>query len=322
LAVFTPVTSAELSAFLTQFPLGELTHFEGIQSGIENSNFFLDTSTGRYVLTIFERLSAQELPFYLDLTEHLASHSIPCPAPVRLTHGPHKGSNFGWLHAKPAAIVQRLPGRDVKSPGINECEQIGDVLARMHLAASSYKGTQPNLRGLPWWVKTEPLITPFLDGAQRDLLSRCLREQIQLGQRPEYQKLARAAVHADLFRDNAMFDGNKLGGVFDFYFAGVDTLLFDLAVTANDWCIDVKSGEFDTVRLQAFIAAYERHRSLSQSEIKLWPSMQRAAALRFWISRLWDYYLPRAAEQLTAHDPRHFERVLRSRFLNPHLICK
>jgi homoserine kinase type II len=322
LAVFTPVSSADLSHFLTQFPLGELTHFEGIQSGIENSNFFLDTTAGRYVLTIFERLSAQELPFYLDLTEHLAGHGIPCPAPVRLTSGPHQGANFGVLQGKPAAIVQRLPGRDVKRPGHNECQQIGEVLARMHLAASSYKGSLPNLRGLPWWVKTEPLVTPFLNGAQRDLLSRCLREQIQLAQRPDYLGLPRAAVHADLFRDNAMFDGEKLGGVFDFYFAGVDTLLFDLAVTANDWCIEQDTGEFDPIRLKALLFAYSQHRQLSAAEIKLWPTMQRAAALRFWISRLWDYHLPRAAEQLTAHDPRHFERVLRSRFLNPNLICK
>ncbi len=322
MAVFTPVTPAELSAFLTHYPLGELTHFEGIQSGIENSNFFLDTTSGRYVLTIFERLSAQDLPFYLDLTEHLAGQGIACPAPVRLTSGPHQGSNFGSLQGKPAAIVQRLPGRDVKYPGINECQQIGDVLARMHLAASSYKGTLANLRGLPWWVNTEPLIRPFLNGAQRDLLSRCLREQIQLATRPEYQQLPRAAVHADLFRDNAMFDGDKLGGVFDFYFAGVDTLLFDVAVTANDWCIDLSTGEYDPARLQAFLSAYGQHRRFSATEITLWPSMQRAAALRFWISRLWDFYLPRAAEQLTAHDPRHFERVLRSRFLNPNLICK
>jgi homoserine kinase type II len=322
LAVFTPVTTADITQFLLQFPLGELSHLEGIKSGIENSNFFLDTTTGRYVLTIFERLSAQELPFYLDLTEHLAQHGIPCPAPVRLTSGPHQGKNFGILHGKPAAIVQRLPGRDVKHPGPNECQQIGEVLAKMHLAAASYGGTLPNLRGLSWWTKTEPLITPYLNGAQRDLLSRCLREQQQLAPREDYLHLPRAAVHADLFRDNAMFDGTRLGGVFDFYFAGVDTLLFDVAVTANDWCIDVASGDYDLARLDIFLHAYSRLRPLQSAEIKLWPSMQRAAALRFWISRLWDFHLPRAAEELTAHDPRHFERVLRSRFLTPHLICK
>jgi homoserine kinase type II len=322
LAVFTPVTPADLAQFLKQYPLGELIHLEGIKSGIENSNFFIDTTTGRFVLTIFERLAAQDLPFYLDLTEHLAKHGIPCPAPVRLTGGPYEGRNFGSLHGKPAAIVQRLPGRDVKQPGLNECQQIGEVLARMHLAAASYDGTLPNLRGLSWWTKTEPLITPFLNGAQRDLLSRCLREQQQLAPRPDYLQLPRAAVHADLFRDNAMFDGDRLGGVFDFYFAGVDTLLFDIAVTANDWCIDVPSGEYDHKRLETFLSAYIQLRPLQPAEIRLWPSMQRAAALRFWISRLWDFYLPRAAEQLTAHDPTHFERVLRSRFLTPHLLCK
>jgi homoserine kinase type II len=321
MAVFTAVSDGDLQAFLKQYSLGQLSSFEGIKAGIENSNFFLNTSTGSYVLTIFERLSAQELPFYLGLTEHLGARAIACPAPLKVTSGPSTGATFSSLHGKPAAIVQRLKGKGIDRPLPLHCKQIGELLARMHLAAQDYAGQLPNLRGLSWWVETAPKIEPFLNGAQRDLLSRCLREQVILATQADYARIPRAAVHADLFRDNALFHNDLLGGPIDFYFAGVDTLLFDLAVTANDWCIDLATGRFDHQRLAALLSAYQTMRPLSATEITLWPAMQRAAALRFWISRLFDFYLPRAAQQLTPHNPLQFENILRERFIEPHLLA-
>jgi homoserine kinase type II len=191
------------------------------------------------------------------------------------------------------------------------------MLARMHMAGRSFQREQPNLRGLPWWNDTVPLVLPHLDPAQATLLRAELAFQNHVAASPAYAALPRGPVHADLFRDNVMFDGTELTGFFDFYFAGVDTWLFDLAVCLNDWCIDLPTGANDTARAQAFLAAYARVRPLSAAERQLLPAMARAGALRFWISRLWDFHLPREASMLKPHDPTHFERVLRQRIARP-----
>jgi homoserine kinase type II len=191
------------------------------------------------------------------------------------------------------------------------------MLARMHLAGRDYDRHQPNLRGLPWWQETVPVLLPHVGEQQRSLLLDELEFQTRMAASSGYAALPRGPVHADLFRDNVMFDGDRLSGFLDFYFAGCDTFLFDIGVCLNDWCVDLESGSADTEREEAFLTAYESVRPLVPEERRLMPALQRAAALRFWISRLWDYHLPREAAVLKPHDPRHFERVLRQRVGGP-----
>ena len=309
MAVFTEVSHDEAGELLHRLGLGSLTALQGIQGGIENTNYFATTERGEYVLTLFERLSAAQLPFYLHLMQHLARHGIPVPDPAPDAQG-------GILHllkGKPAAVVNRLPGRSELAPGVPHCAAVGAMVARMHLAGGSYDRRQPNLRGLAWWNETVPLVLPHLGTAQAALLSAELAYQNHVAQSPAYAALPRGPVHADLFRDNALFDNGRLSGFFDFYFAGVDCWLFDIAVCLNDWCVDLAGGAPDAPRQHAFLGAYQQVRPLTAAERRLLPAMLRAGALRFWISRLWDYHLPREAAMLQPHDPAHFERVLRQR---------
>jgi homoserine kinase type II len=309
MAVFTPVTLDDLSQWIKQFPLGKALALKGIASGIENSNFFLTTERGEYVLTIFENLSFEQLPFYVQLMRHLAERGIPVPAPV----ANEVGELVVALHGKPAAIVSKLDGSSQMDPQPVHCAEVGTVLARMHLAGRDFPLQQPNLRGLDWWVETVPKVLAYLDADTAALLQSELAFQREFAAGTTYAQLERGPVHADLFRNNVMFVGERLSGCFDFYFAGWDTWLFDLAVTVNDWCIDLDTGRLDEARVLALTRAYHAVRPFTAADRQAWLPMLRAAALRFWLSRLYDYYRPREAEMLTPHDPTHFERVLRER---------
>lgn len=314
MAVYTEVTPAQAAALLQQLGLGELLELRGCPGGIENTNYFAsvqapDGARHEYVLTLFERLGFEQLPFYLCLMQHLAAKGIPVPNPAPDA----SGQILHRLLGKPAALVNKLPGQSVLAPQPAHCAQLGTLLARMHLAALDYPRQQPNLRGLAWWNQTAPEVLPHLSPAQAALLRSELALQNELAQQPRYHSLPRGPVHADLFRDNALFEGDRLTGVFDFYFAGCDTWLFDLSVALNDWCIDLASGQPDAARSHALLAAYQCLRPLSAAELELLPLLLRAAALRFWLSRLWDWYLPRDAAMLVPHDPTHFERVLCAR---------
>jgi homoserine kinase type II len=258
---------------------------------------------------VFERLTRDQLPFYLGMMRHLAARGVPCPDPIE----DRSGRILGELNGKPAALVTRLKGCSDMAPGVPHCAAVGAVLADMHRAAADYPGALGNLRGLAWWRDTAPRVLPFLDDGQADLLRDELAAQEAFAATPEYRSLRSSAVHADLFRDNVLFEGSSLGGVIDFYFAGHDTWLFDLAVTCNDWCIVDATGEFDPPRLDAMLSAYHVGCAPEAAEGRAWPMMLRAAALRFWLSRLYDFHLPRPAEMVTPKDPAHFERILRAR---------
>jgi homoserine kinase type II len=313
MAVFTEVSQEQASELAQVLGLGQLQSLRGIQGGIENTNYFLTTSTGEWVLTLFERLTQAQLPFYLHLMKHLAQHGIPVPDPQGL---PGSGEILHLVCGKPAAVVNRLQGHSELAPTATHCAAVGDMLARMHLAGRDYPRSQPNLRGLPWWNNTVPLVLPHLDAAQSALLRAELAYQNHIAAGAAHAALPRGPIHADLFRDNVMFHEGRLTGFFDFYFAGVDSWLFDIAVCLNDWCIDLPTGAHDAGRAGALLGAYAAVRPLSAAERQLLPALLRAAALRFWISRLWDFHLPREASLLKPHDPTHFERVLRGR-LNP-----
>src|SRR2546426_401897 len=223
MSVFTRVTAEELSAWLKRYAIGTLVDLQGIAAGIENTNYFVTTTHGRFVLTLLE---------------------------------------------KP--------------------------------------------RGPRWWGAAAREIAPFLDEARRELLA----SELEFQARHRALDLPRGPVHADLFRDNVLFEGDRIGGVIDFYFAGIDTLLFDVAVAVNDWCVD-PAGEIDGARAGALLGAYRRAREFTRVEQQAWPVLLRAAALRFWLSRLYDFYLPRAGELTHAHDPEHFRRVLEARRTRP-----
>jgi homoserine kinase type II len=315
MAVYTDVSFDEAAALVARLGIGELTALKPIASGIENTNYFADTTTSRCVLTLFERLTFEQLPFYLELMRHLAARAIPVPGPK----ADAAGTILHSLQGKPAAVVDRLRGGHRLAPDAEHCGAVGAMLARMHLASADFALHQPNLRGLPWWNETVPVVLPYLDASQRALIEGELAFQQQLAASAAFATLPRGPIHADLFRDNEMFDadtdgsGDVLTGLFDFYFAGVDTYGFDIAVCLNDWCIDLESGLLAQDRAEAFVAAYDSVRSLTTNERRLLPALMRGAALRFWISRLWDLYLPRDASLLKPHDPTHFERVLRQR---------
>lgn len=317
MAVFTQVSPADAQALLDTLALGELLELRGISGGIENTNYFVtsrqDGLTQEWVLTLFERLSHAQLPFYLDLMHHLAQHGIAVPDPAADAQGQYLHTVCG----KPAALVNKLSGASQLQPQAAHCAAMGEMLARMHLAAADYGGSQPNLRGLSWWQAVVPEILPHVSAAQSALLRAELAYQTQLHGSADYAALPRGAVHADVFRDNVMFEGDRLTGVFDFYFAGIDSWLFDLCVCINDWCADLDSGEIASDRLAALLAAYQSVRPLQAAERRMLNPMLRAAAMRFWTSRLWDYYLPREASMLQPHDPKRFENVLNQRIHHP-----
>jgi len=304
LSVYTPVGEAELERWLGRYSVGRLVSLEPIQAGIENSNYFVTTAQGRYVLTLFERLPAHELPFYLDLMSHLARHGIPAPAPI----ADLADRTLGELAGKPAALVTRLPGRSREHPGEPECRTLGALLARMHLAGRSYPAYLENPRGPKWWRYAAEAVAPFLDAGKKDLLE----SELDFQSHQRFPELPRGPVHADLFRDNALFEEERITGVIDFYFAGVDCLLYDVAVCANDWCVR-DDGALDEARVRALLDAYHAVRPLEAPERGAWPAMLRAAALRFWLSRLYDLHLPRPGMLVHAHDPEHFRRILELR---------
>lgn len=313
MAVFTSVTENQARDLLQGYDLGVLQSLTGISAGIENTNYFLDTDRGQYVLTVFEVLTEQQLPFYVELMHQLASRDVPVPMPQTR----RDGTRMTTLQGKPAIIVSKLPGQWVKHPTPTHCRLAATTMAQLHCAAKDFEHQQPNLRGLSWWQATAPTLSNYLTEPQRALLDKALSEQVALDQSGLLDALPKGPSHCDFFRDNVLFTGTEgnpvMGGVIDFYFAGCDHWLFDIAVAVNDWCIDRDSGELLKPQVQAWLSAYQAVRPLTPEEQRLWPSMLRAAALRFWISRLYDYHRPRPAETLTPHDPVHFERILRLR---------
>lgn len=317
MAVFTEVPEDDARELARRLGLGEVQSLRGIQGGIENTNYFLTTvqdgQAREWVLTLFERLTHEQLPFYLHLMKHLAQRGIPVPDP----QADALGDILHTVCAKPAAVVDKLPGASELAPTAAHCAAVGEMLARMHLAARDFGRSQPNLRGLAWWNETVPVVLPHVDAGQAALLRGELAFQNHVAASSAYAALPRGPVHADLFRDNVMFRDGALTGFFDFYFAGVDTWLFDVAVCLNDWCVDLPTGRHEAARADAFLRAYTRVRPFSSAERRLLPAMLRAGALRFWISRLWDFHLPREASLLKPHDPSHFERVLRQRVEAP-----
>lgn len=309
MSVYTTVTAEELDAWLARYTVGGLAELAPIATGIENTNYFVTTGNGRYVLTLFERLPATELPFYLNLMAHLAKANVAVPAPIP----DRTGALFSVLNGKPAGLVERIDGAPSAGPTAAQCAAVGDALARLHVASLSYRMRLTNRRGPAWWRQAARGVRSFLNPAQAALLEGELKFQTGFGR----GKLPRGAIHGDLFADNVLFAGDRVAGIIDFGFAATDYFAYDLAITVNDWCVPDGAGAVDPDCVAAMVNAYESIRLLNADERAAWPALSRAAALRFWLSRLYDLYLPRLGELTHAHDPAHFECILRDRVDRP-----
>ena len=294
MSVYTTITESQLKNFLSNYPLGELVEFEGITDGIENTNYFVTTDHGEYVLTLFEMLSMDELPFYVELMAFLNEHNIPSAHPVK--NNSHR--YLGELQSKPAILMQRLHGKSVENPSIYQCEEIGKVLADLHLRGSLFTMSQENSRGAVWRKQIARQLLPELDDGDRQLLEKELQEYEQ----HNFAALPQGVIHADLFRDNVLFEKQQLTGLLDFYNACNDSFLYDLAITVNDWCL-AKQGQLDFEMAHALCNAYFQERPLTPAEINAWPVMLRVAAMRFWLSRLWAKHNPREGELTFLKDP-------------------
>jgi homoserine kinase type II len=312
MSVYTTVTPEELAAWLTRYAIGAVHEFEPISTGIENTNYFVTADKGRYVLTLYERLPAEELPFYLNLIAHLASAGVQAPAP----EPDRSGALWSILNGKPAGLVARLEGAAVAQPDVAHCAAAGAVLAQMHVAAGSYRSRLSNRRGPGWWRQAARAVRPFLSAEQNALIASELKFQSSLSK----VRLPRGAIHGDFFCDNVLFEGTRVSGVIDFGFAATDAYIYDLAIAVNDWCLLAdadRKGALDPGRVEAMVAAYTAIRPVTAEERSMWAPLLRAGALRFWLSRLYDLHRPRPGEITSAHDPVDFESILRERIASP-----
>jgi len=304
MSVYTVVERDELEEFLCNYSLGDLIDYQGISAGIENTNYFVTTSEKQLVLTLFENHSADELVYFLDLMAFLAEHDVPSAHPI----ADNDGRYLRTLNGKPAALVMRLSGGGVDHPDSAQCADLGNALAKLHLAGQSFSGQRENDRGPHWWHTTRDAIADKLDGDDLALLD----EELAFQRGHRFDNLPRGVIHADLFRDNALFEGETLTGLIDFYYACNDVLLYDVAVTVNDWCSN-GDGELDEAKSRAMLDAYRAVRPFNAEEIEAWPVMLRAGALRFWLSRLQDLHFPREGELTHIKDPNVFRNILLAR---------
>ena len=303
MSVYTEVGRDELVAFLNDYAVGELVSYEGISDGIENTNYFVNTEQGQFVLTLFEQHDFDELGYFLDVMTFFYQHDIPSAHPA----ADKQGQYLKTLCDRPAALVMRLSGRGVNSVAtIAQCQQIGDVLGKMHVKGQQFESRRVTERGHDWREQIAEKVLPLLDHDAASLL------QDELAFQADYANLDLpfGVTHSDLFRDNALFDGDELKGIIDFYYACDEYLLYDLAVAVNDWCID-ENGLIEHKRYQSLMHAYLSHRELTETEQDCWNLMLRAAALRFWLSRLLDTHFPREGELTQLKNPDAFLKILK-----------
>lgn len=304
MSVFTPVGREQLVAFLRHYTVGDLLVHEGISDGIENTNYFVTTDRQEMVLTLFETHSFEEMGYFLDLMAHMSEHGVPSAHPV----ADNNGQYLRELNKRPAALVEKLAGTSLDHPTSNQCSTLGATLARMHSAGSSFTGRRANGRGHDWRMATANKLLEKLSPPQ----AQRLRIEIDYQQANRFDELPGGVIHADLFRDNALWSGDTLTGIIDFYYACDGAWLYDIAVAANDWCVEA-DGAFVASRFNALIGAYHDVRTLTDDEKAAWPVVVRAAALRFWLSRLHDWHFPRPGEITHRKDPDVFDRIMHMR---------
>jgi len=307
MSVYTTIKHNELEAFLLNYNVGDLVDYTGISDGIENTNYFVNTSKGQYVLTIFEELTAKELPYFLDLMAFLAEHEVPSAHPIE----DKQGDFLRVLKNKPAALVVKLTGKGITQPNPAQCRALGESLGKLHSVSHQFTEHRDNPRGPSWWNDMSNKLDNKLSTAERELL----KAEITFQNKHRHDALPTGVIHADLFRDNALFEEDSLTGIIDFYYACNDVQLYDLAITVNDWCSNTDSA-LDTARVSAMLESYIEKRPLLDEEKQAWPMMLRAAALRFWLSRLHDKHFPKEGEMTHIKDPDVFKNILINRIEN------
>lgn len=304
MSVFTRVERDHLEHFLTLYSQGTLVDYAGINAGIENTNYFVTTTQDKFVLTLFETLQASELPYFLNLMAFFADHGVPSAHPI----ADNQGSYIRNLNNKPAALVKRLQGMSIECPTIDHCRIVGTLLGRMHNIGTRFEENRENDRGPQWWRHTEKKLLPRLSEEDAELI----HDEIRYQTSKQSLDLPRGVIHGDLFRDNVLFVDHSLTGVIDFYYACTDILLYDVAISVNDWCSN-DDGSINEDMLGIFVAAYRQQRLPTDSEDRVWTVMLRAAALRFWLSRLHDMHFPRQGEITHVKDPQFFKHILLQR---------
>ena len=309
MAVYTSLTQDDMLALMADYDLGDLTSFKGISGGVENTNYFVNTTQGKYVLTIFEEFEAEEVPYFLDVVAHFKKANFNVPAAIL----DKQGKRLKSLKGKPAIIVDCFKGDELTQTTPEGCRQMGQQLGLLHVAGQSFPDQRPSHRGVAWWQATSQSLSSQLPEDEAQLLA----EQVASFDafHEQANTLPMGTIHGDLFYNNTLFEGESLSAIIDFYNACHSWLMYDLAIVVNDWCTDRTTGDIDMDKYQALISAYRAERELSEDEIQAWPQMLKIAAMRFWLSRLEAWYgaindPERLAQQ---HDPKEFKRILQAR---------
>lgn len=306
MAVYTDVTAEELTEFLVPYGIGDLLSYKGIAEGVENSNYLLHTTKGYFFLTLYEkRVAVNDLPFFLGLMAHLATHGITCPQPVVT----RSGEALGTLAGRPAAIIDFLEGMWPRRPNVAHCAGVGAALAKMHLAGADFKMSRANALSVKGWRPLFDQAAARADGVQHGLRALLGAELDHLEQHWPGD-LPKGVIHADLFPDNVFFLGDKLSGLIDFYFACNDMLAYDVAICLNAWCFEIDHS-FNVTKARAFLNAYTRERRLSAAEQDALPLLARGAAMRFLLTRLVDWLNVPPGAMVKPKDPLEYVRKLR-----------
>lgn len=302
MSVYTLLTKDKIEKVITAYPLGKLLSYRGIVGGLTNTNYWIQTEKGIFILTLFENLSYEELPYYVALMDFLSHAGFPAPSPVLQKNG----QAISRIENKPALLVNYLVGEEIDSSDEDICYEVGKTLAHLHTVGQNFPLKKENERYRFWWQQTSKRLLPVLPKEQELLL----RSEIQFLQQTMRENLPRGLIHSDLFRDNVLISQGKVTGFIDFYYASDGIFIYDLAIALNDWALD-DSFLPEGAKEKAFLQGYETIRPLNMHEKNYLPIARRAAAIRFWVSRLQDLHFPLSGEKVLRKDPRPFEKLLR-----------
>ncbi|MFD9899730.1 homoserine kinase [Mesorhizobium sp. NPDC059025] len=306
MAVYTDVGEGDLAAFLKEYSVGDLLSYKGIAEGTENSNFLLHTTAGSFILTLYEkRVEKADLPFFLGLMDHLAKKGISCPLPVQR----HDGSMIGTLAGRPAVIITFLEGMWLRKPGVAHCREVGKALAAMHLASADFAMHRDNALAIDGWRKLWEASRARADEVEPGLAAEVDADFADF-ERNWPEGLPTGIIHADLFPDNVFFLGENLSGLIDFYFACDDFYAYDLATCLNAWCFE-KDFSFNLTKGTALLAGYQSVRPLGAAEREALPMLARGSALRFMLTRLYDWLTVPDGGLVIKRDPTEYIRRMR-----------
>jgi len=303
MAVYTSITFDELTSFLNSYDLTQLKSFKGISSGVTNTNYLIETDNSKYILTIFEQAQPKDIQFYIDLMSFLSQQKLNCPTPI----ANHAGHYLGKIQNKPTLLVSFLNGKELKEITKENCFHVGESLAHLHLTAKDYKVSLTNPRGLNWMNEVFQKMHHLLADDEKNVIS---KELINLDQN-FVNNLSSGIIHADLFKDNVLFHNNRVSGIIDFYYACYDLHIYDIAITMNDWCVNA-SLSLDEEKKDFFLDGYDSIRKLDENEKQFLPTALRLAAMRFWLSRLYDFHFRKVGELTSIKAPEHFKKILQN----------